>query len=560
MITFIYSNGLEKIQMLSFNNSGHNNKTVVGFNTGHHGGCTIIHDGKIISISEERLNRKKYSEGYIESFFYCLKGLGIHVSDIDLFVSSSYHKKLSEEFMGEFEVLGISKEKFITVDHHLSHAYTAFCTSPFEESLVVVVDGLGNTPDTESYYLARGNNITRIGGNNKDRSIYKGIGRAYESFTNFIGWSAQEAGKTMGLAALGKEKYPDIDLFKINERHEIESLLEGKYYHGASDFVREKGMDFGKPFSLEENKDAAFFVQDRIEKIILRLVRQLYEEYKMPNLCLSGGVFLNGIVNKKILDETPIKNVYVPPCCDDTGQPLGNALYGYCSHFGNPMNIELKHAFLGREYSNIEIIDVIEKRQEIYPLPYEVKSQEIEFFRSPDISKDVAELLSKENIIGWFQDGSEIGPRALGHRSILCSPFPAKMKDVLNERIKHRELFRPFAPAVLEEKAEEYFELDRPSPFMLLVANGRPEVSDKIPAVLHYDSSARVQTVSKETDVRFYNLISEFGKITGVPVLLNTSFNDSGEPIVETPKDALVMFCKNELDYLVIEDYILWKK
>lgn len=546
--------------MLSFNNLGHTNKTIVGFNTGHHGGCAVIHDGKVIAISEEKINRKKYSEGYVESLFYCLKGLGITVSDIDLFVSSSYHKRLPESFLGEFAALGISKEKFITVDHHLSHAYTAFCTSPFEEALVVVIDGLGNTHDTESYYIARGNTITKVGGNSQDRSIYKGIGRAYESFTNFIGWSAQEAGKTMGLAAFGKEKNSDVSLFKINGKEEIESLLEGKYYHGAIDFIRRNDLDFGEPFSFFENKDAAFFVQDRTEKIIVDLTRQLYEKYKIPNFCLAGGVFLNGIINKKILDETPIKNIYVPPCCDDTGQPFGNALYGYCTYFGNPMDVELKHAFLGREYTDEELVDVIEKRQEIYPLPYEVKSRDYEFSKSSNISKDVAELLSRGKIIGWFQGGSEIGPRALGHRSILCAPFPAVMKDILNERIKHRENFRPFAPAVLEEEAQEYFELDRPSPFMLLVANGRPDALVKIPAVLHCDSSARVQTVSRDTDIRFYDLISEFEKITDIPVILNTSFNDSGEPIVETPKDAIVMFCKNELDYLVLGDYILWKK
>lgn len=546
--------------MLSFNNSGHTNKTVVGFNTGHHGGCAVIHDGKIIAISEEKINRRKYSEGYVESLFYCLNGLGITVSNIDLFVASSYHKRLPESFLGEFEALGISKEKFITVDHHLSHAYSTFCTSPFEEALVVVIDGLGNTPDTESYYIARDGVITKIGGNDKDRSIYKGIGRAYESFTNFIGWSAQEAGKTMGLAAFGEEKYPDVSLYKINDKEEVESFLEGKYYHGALDFVRKNSMDFGKPFGFFENKDAAFFVQDRTEKIIINLIRQLHEKHKISNLCLAGGVFLNGIINKKILDETPIKNIHIPPCCDDTGQPFGNALYGYCSYFGNPMHIELKHAFLGKEYSDDEFIDVIEKRQEIYPLPYEVKSREYEFSKSKNISKDAAELLSKGKIIGWFQGGSEIGPRALGHRSILCAPFPADMKNILNERIKHRESFRPFAPVVLEERVEEYFELDRPSPFMLLVANGRPSVLEKIPAVLHCDSSARVQTVSKDIDARFYDLIKEFENITNIPVILNTSFNDSGEPIVETPKDAIVMFCKSELDYLVLGDYILWKK
>lgn len=546
--------------MLSFDNSNHNKKTVVGFNTGHHGGCAIIHDGKVIAVSEERLNRKKYSEGYINSFFYCLKGMGLQVSDIDLFVSSSYHKRLPDNYQGEFASLGLSKEKFITVDHHLSHAYATFGTSPFEEALVIVIDGLGNTPDTESYYLARENEITKIGGNNKDRSIYKGIGRAYESFTNFIGWSAQEAGKTMGLAALGSEKYPDVPLYKINDQCEIESLLEGRYYHGACDFVGQNNLDLGAPFSQIENKDAAFFVQKRTEEVIIELVRKLYAKHGIKNLCLAGGVFLNGIINKRILDETPIENVHIPPCCDDTGQPFGNALYGYATHFDNPVHIELPHGYLGREYSEEEVLDVIERRQEIYPLPYEVKSRDIGFKKSNNIARETARLLSDGKLIGWFQGASEIGPRALGHRSIICAPFPAKMKDVLNERIKHREGFRPFAPAVPLESVSEYFEIGRPSPFMLLVAQGKAEVADEIPAVLHHDGSARVQTVTQAENGVFYDLLKEFGEITGVSVVLNTSFNDSGEPIVETPKDALVMFCKSELDYLVIGDYLVWKK
>lgn len=546
--------------MLYFNNSNHRNKTVAGFNTGHHGGCAVIHDGKVISISEERLNRKKYSDGYLNSFFYCLKSLGLKISDIDLFVSSSYHKNLPNHFMGDLMPLGISFDKFISVDHHLSHAYAAYATSPFDEAIILVVDGTGNCSDTESYYIAKGDSIIKVGGNNSERSIYKGIGRAYESFTNFIGWSAQEAGKTMGLSAYGQEKYPGVELYKINGKNEIESLLEGKYYHGALNFVKNNSLDFGRPFSGYDNKDAAFFVQNRTEKIILELVRRLYDQYKISNLCLAGGVFLNSIINKKILDETPVKQMFVPPCCDDTGEPLGNALYGYCNVLGNPMDVKLDHAYLGREYTDNELIDVIKKRQEIYVLSYEVKSQDLEYRKSTNISKDVAELLRQGKIIGWFQGESEIGPRALGHRSILCAPFPAGMKDILNLKIKHRENFRPFAPVILEEKVHEYFELDRPSPYMLLVAKGAESKQDKIPAVLHHDKTGRVQTVNKNINGQFYELVAEFEKITGIPVILNTSFNDNGEPIVETPRDALAMFCKNKLDYLILNDYIIWKK
>lgn len=545
--------------MLYFDSTNHNRKTVAGFNTGHNGGCCIIHEGKIVSVSEERLNRKKNSDGYINSFLYCLKALGIKASDVDLFVSSSYHKRLPGNFMGNFEALGISPEKFITVDHHLSHAYSAYVTSPFDSAIVLAIDGLGNEADTESYYIGEGATLKKIGGNDPKRSIYKGIGRAYESFTNFIGWSAQEAGKTMGLAAYGEETNPELDLYSISQDERIESALEGKYYHGALNFVQEHQLDFGKSFSGFENKNAAFFVQDRTEKIILELVRRLYEKHKMENICLSGGVFLNSIINKKILDETPIKNVFVPPCCDDTGQPFGNALYGYVAHFKNPFKINMSHGYLGREYGDDEILDVLEKRQEKYTLPYETKSCDFEFKKCDDVAEEGARCLSEGKLVGWFQGSSEIGPRALGHRSILTAPFPEDMKETLNVRIKHRENFRPFAPAILEERVSEFFMLDRPSPFMLLIAKGVEDKRGAIPAVLHVDGTARLQTVNKEEE-KFYKLISSFEQMTGVPIVLNTSFNDNGEPIVETPRDALNMFCKSELDYLFLGDYMVWKK
>ncbi len=536
-----------------------NDKVVVGFNTGHHGGCSIIAHGKIVSISEERIIRKKYADGYINSLFYCLNALNLKIDDIDLLVSSSYHQKLSPCFMGDLVALGIPKNKFITVDHHVSHAYSAYFLSPFKEAFVVVIDGLGNNKDTESYFLANSNGIKKVGGNDSARSIYKGIGRAYEVFTNFCGWSAQEAGKTMGLSAYGKEKYPNIELYKINCNLQIESLIEGKYLSGAVNFVNSNKINFDKPELGFKNKDAAYFVQARTEKVILDLIEKIKDKYKIKNLCLAGGVFLNSIINKKIIDETGIKNIFIPPCCDDTGQSLGNALYGFHSYFKNPKSIKLNHAYLGKEYSSEEINDVLNKKQKIYPLPYSVKSKDIVVVKSKNIAKEVAKLLFKGNIIGWFQGASEVGPRALGHRSILCAPYPAKMKDVLNNKIKHREAFRPFAPAVMAEHAYKYFDIQTDSPFMLLVARARKNMEKKIPAILHVDNTARIQTVTEKDNGLYYYLIKEFYKLSKIPVILNTSFNDNGEPIVETPRDALNMFCKSKLDYLVIGDYIISK-
>ncbi len=535
------------------------NKTIVGFNTGHNGSCTILHNNKIISIAEERLNRKKYSEGYLYSFFYCLRELKIKPSDIDLFVASCYGNNLEQNYQGQFESLGIDKNKFLTVDHHLSHASSCYYLSKFDESLIVVIDGLGNLNDTESYYIGKGNTITKVGGNDPKRSKYKGIGRTYETFTNFCGWSAQEAGKTMGLSACGKEKYKNIDLFEINDKLQITSKCDGKYIDGSINFIKKNNMDFGEKCKGYENKDAAYYVQSEVEKIIIKLINGLYEKYKIKKLCVAGGVFLNGIVNQRILDETPIDELFVIPCCDDTGQSLGNALYGYHNYYKNKKRLELSTPYLAKEYSNEDYLDVLEKKQERFILPYSVKGTKFNYKKVDNICEETAKILASGKIIGWFQGASEIGPRALGNRSILCAPFPAEMKDILNFRIKHRESFRPFAPSVLEEEAQKYFNMTESSPYMLKVPACTEYAKNKIPATLHVDCTGRVQTVKKEFNERFYNLINEFYKITNVPVLLNTSFNDNGEPIVETPKDAMVMFCKSDLDYLVLGDYLVWK-
>ena len=534
-------------------------KTILGFNVGHNGGCTVIHDDKLISISEERLNRMKNTDGYLYSANYCLNELGLKLEDVDLFISSTYGEYLPEHYMGDFKSFINDDSKFISIDHHLSHACNSYFLSNFDEAIIIVIDGSGNLSDTESYYIARGNEIEKVGGNDPKRDRYKGIGRTYETFSNFCGYSAQQAGKTMGLSAYGKMKYENISLYEINDKLEISSKCNGKYIDASLNFIKENNMDFGKPLSGFDNKDAAFYVQYETEKIILELVKGLYDKYKIKKVCLAGGVFLNGVINQRILDETPIEEVFVPPCCDDTGQCLGNALYGYHIYYNNDERIGFDSPYLGKNYSDDEILDVLEKKQRKYILPYEVKSCKFKYRKSNNIEKEVAKLLSEGNLVGWFQGACEIGPRALGNRSILCAPYPKEMKDIINLRIKHRENFRPFAPAILEEKVSEYFKINEPSRYMLRVPLCQDNVLDKIPATLHVDKSGRVQTVNKSINERFYNLLLEFEKITGVPVLLNTSFNDNGEPIVETPRDAMKMFCKSQLDYLVIEDYIISK-
>ena len=543
--------------MLNLNKKS--DKTILGFNVGHNGSCSLLYKDKIISIAEERLNRKKNSEGYLYAINYCLEEMNISINDVDLFVSSNYGIPLEDNFIGQIKPFVKDKSKFITVDHHLSHAYSTYFLSKFKEALIVVIDGSGNYNDTESYYIAKDYKIEKVGGNSSKRDRYKGIGRTYETFSNFCGYSAQQAGKTMGLSAYGKMKYPNIDLYEINDNLEISSKCNGKYIDGSLNFIKENNMDFGKPCSGYENRDAAFYVQYETEKVILELVKKLYDKYKIKNICLAGGVFLNGIVNQRILDETPIENVFVAPCCDDTGESLGNLLYGYHHYFKKTDRIEFTTPYLGRPYREEEILDVLEKKQAIYTLPYEVKSCNYKYYKSDCVEKEIAKMLSEGKIIGWFQGASEIGPRALGNRSILCAPFPKEMKDTLNLKIKHRENFRPFAPAILEEEVTKYFKINEASPYMLRVPVCTEFAKDKIPATLHVDYTGRVQTVNKNDNEKFYNLLKEFKNITDVPVILNTSFNDNNEPIVETPKDAMVMFCKSQLDCLVLNDYIIYR-
>ena len=535
-------------------------KTILGFNVGHNGSCTLIHKDKLISIAEERLNRNKNSDGYMYAVNYCLDAMNIKLEDVDLFVSSNYGKPLPENYRGIFKNYNLDKSKFITVDHHLSHAYCSYFLSEFDKALIIVIDGSGNNNDTESYYIAEGNSITKVGGNDDKRDRYKGIGRTYETFSNFCGYSAQQAGKTMGLSAYGKLKYPNVSLYDINDDMQISSKCEGKYIEGSLHFIKNNNLDFGKPLSGYENRDAAYYVQYETEKIILELVNRLYEKYKIKKLCLAGGVFLNGVINQRILDETPIEEIYVPPCCDDTGESLGNALYGFHYYYKNLDRNPLTTPYLARAYTNEEILDALEKRQVIYTLPYEVKSFKYKYKKSNNISQDVAKLLVDGNIIGWFQSASEIGPRALGNRSILCLPYPYEMKDILNNRIKHRENFRPFAPAIIEEELYNYFEVDAISPYMLKVPKCKKGIEKKIPATLNIDKTGRVQSVNEKQNKKFYDLLKRVGEMTGIPILLNTSFNDNGKPIIESPKDALIMFCTSELDYLVIDDYIVSKE
>ncbi len=536
-------------------------KRVLGMNTGHNGGCALCVDGKIVvAITEERLTRKKNTAGYMNALMYCLETANLTINDIDLVVFSSYLERLPENYDGRLSLLGFPKEKCVTVDHHLSHACSTFFTSPFEKASIFVYDGNGNDTDTESFYFAENSKIEKIAGNPIADPL-KGIISAYKAFTSYFGWTADEAGKTMGLTSYGDETL--FSKYKIYEED------KNGYFYNNLDSFGSKGVEalcakYGLKFPVkssknpvEDYKDMAAWLQGEFDRAVAGSVSKLCRETKCGNVCLSGGGALNSVANFKVLELPGVKNLSIFPAANDAGQCVGNALYGYYIYGKNErQNNVWKNDYLGRSYE-FSCDDVINKARFS---EYAVSGAPLYACEKlVNVPETVALLISKGNIVGWFQGGSELGPRSLGHRSILCDPRDGAMKDLLNLKVKGRESFRPFAASVLEEKSQEYFDLNIPSTFMLLVTKVKGDKKDQIPAVVHVDGTCRIQTVNKEDNGVFYDLVKSFNDITGVPMVLNTSFNFAGEPIVETPTDAMLCFLKTKMDYLVINDILIKK-
>jgi carbamoyltransferase len=535
--------------------------TVVGLNIGHDGGCAILKGDRVrIAISEERLNRSKYSPGWLSSLLYCLASTGTKLDEIDLFVFSAGGLQPPQGYTAGLSWIGAQSDRFISVDHHLSHAIGSFCLSPFDKALVVVLDALGNDNATESYYIGDFSRIERIGGNAPSRLRAKGIGATYEAFTNFLGFTDQESGKTMALASYGDAFAFRTPLFEVYN-DQVASELENTHQWGVIEFAKKFGLPFGEYFPNHASEAAwnvAAYVQRQTEDAVLQLLRNLMSATGINNLCLSGGVALNCSINTRIWQELGPSGLFVLPPASDTGQALGNALYGYYYLTGELPRHALCTASFGRHYTNEEI--ELSLKRDPWTTPFgRLLEYRFAYQRESNITHTVADLLTQGKTVGWLEGGSELGPRALGNRSILADPRSPHIRDILNATIKHREWFRPFAPSILLEEYPSWFHLDHPSPFMLEAPLVRKEHALKIPAVLHRDQTARLQTVEKTVDTLFYDLITEFWKITGVPMVLNTSFNDR-EPIVETPGHALFTYLTSELDYLVMGEYLVEKR
>ncbi len=555
----------------------------------HDSAAALMKDDKVIAaVEEERFSRNKFDDGFPEAAInWCLRDTGIVPSQIDLV--SFYDKpvlkfeRLLDNYImsaprGLFSFLDVIpkwlhkrlwikeeirkhlrgfKGQILFPEHHMSHAAYAFYTSPFDEAAILTVDGVGEWTTT-SFGTAEKNLIKM----KNDIRFPHSLGLFYSAFTSFLGFRVNEGEyKLMGLAAYGKPEYYDLILKELIDVKKDGSIwLNLKYFAFTYDrvmtnknFAELFGMTPRKEDSKMEQKhsDLAASAQKVLEDILLKMANYVHGKTGEKNLCLGGGVALNGLANYRILKESPFENVHIPPSPGDAGSSIGCAQYLYFSHLHKERVIEKNHSkriaenvYLGPSFKDSEIKEFLDSRNVRYQL-YNVNQ----------LIKVVAKLISEKKVVGWYQGKMEWGPRALGNRSILADPRDPHMKYILNEKIKHRESFRPFAPSVLEEYVQDYFDIEIPSPYMLFVAPVKN--SDKIPSVTHVDGTARLQTVSKESNPLYYQLIEEFHKITGIPIIINTSMNVRSEPIVNTPEDAYEMLKKTEMDCLVLGNFLV---
>jgi len=552
---------------------------------GHDTAACLIKDGRIIGIcEEERLCRVKRITAYpSRAIDYCLKEAGIDIQDIDYSAYSwnceiEFNKFLCGHSLKFFpqsllhfrEGLrgwrvrksrsGYLKRKFgiksYAINHHLAHGASSFFVSPFDQAAILTLDGAGEF-DTVTLGIGQDKNIRVL----ESIEYPHSLGLLYDAVSIYLGFTELEgAGKVMGLASYGKPAYLKEfkKIVKFEPEGKFELDLSYFQYHLAhrkqNEWVAEKFMRaFGPAREIDgpleqRHMDIAASLQQIVEEAIFHLAERLFGLTKQKNLCIAGGVALNSVANAKLLANSRFKEFYIQPLANDAGGALGAAFYLYHQILGQPRVTVMTHAYWGPAFTDQEIITSLSSFSGL-----NVK-------RSTEIEKETAHLLARGKIIGWLQGRMEGGPRALGNRSILVDPRNPQMMDILNKRVKFREAFRPFAPSILEEYNFEYFKTDYPSPFMLMVYEAREEKRGQIPAVVHVDGTGRVQTVNRQDNPRYRKLIEEFHKITGVPVILNTSFNIRGEPIVCTPEDAIICFLGTDMDYLVLGDFLVNKK
>jgi len=498
---------------------------------------------------------------------YLLDAGGIELKDVNCVVYSYRHNESAEKFFKDRN----PDIEFIVPEHHFSHACQAFLPSPFEEAAIMVVDGQGvplarTGGDQLSGCLAygKGSSIETLW----DLSVTHSLGGMYAAFTKKLGFATNEEGKTMGLAPYGNPEYYDVlkrELKFGTTRFDLKSvaklMLRGFRQREVLYQLPEYGR-FLKKFKTrtkhdeftDVHKNLAFAVQKLTEDVMIFLANWLYEKTGSRNLCIAGGVGLNCVANYQVLINSKFDNIFIHPNSGDNGLAVGQALHVYNQLQGNPRKYVATTDSLGKLYSEDRIRQAVDARRGDENLTIK------EFGDLSELYDVMAAAIESGEITSWYQGRSEFGPRALGNRSIIADPRRQDMKDILNSRVKFRESFRPFTPSVLAERSSEFFEMDVDSPFMLLAAFVKPGKAELVPAITHVDNTARVQTVTREENERYYDLISAFDKRTGIPMVLDTSFNVAGEPIVETPEDAIRCFLSTDIDVLCIDRFLIRKR
>ncbi|HEX2715718.1 MAG TPA: carbamoyltransferase C-terminal domain-containing protein [Candidatus Acidoferrales bacterium] len=576
---------------------------ILGINAYHgNASAAIVSDGSLVAaVEEERFNRVKYAAGFpAQAIRYCLAEAGISPEELDhvaiprnpwarLGTKLLYalrmprfareRAKALARFTGIPEALSAAldvdpqriRARFHRVEHHQAHLASAFFVSPFERAAALSADGLGDFAST-MWAIGEGGRMRVHGA----VAFPHSLGMYYTALTQYLGfWRFGDEYKVMGLAAYGQPAYRDEfrRIVQGNGKTGFRLGLDYFVHHrtGPDMTWREadKTPELGRLFSdhlekrlgparataeplAQRHRDAAATMQARLEEVLFGLLNDLHQRSGQKALCLAGGVAFNCVANGKIFDRTPFEHVYVQPAAGDAGLAVGAAFHVHHQVLGQPRSFVMNHAYLGPEYTTERVRQALEQSRipgcgfSIAELPEE------------ELAKAAAREVAAGKILGWFQGRAEWGPRALGNRSIVADPRRPEMKRILNERIKHREVFRPFAPSILEEAAGEYFERAYPSPFMTLAYPVRPEKRATIPAPTHVDGTGRLQTVSRAANPRYWLLIREFANLTGVPVVLNTSFNDN-EPIVCRPEEAIDCFLRNKMDVLVLGNTIIRK-
>lgn len=551
-------------------------KTALGISIGHDRGAAVIQDGKLLgALAQERIDRIKHSSSSSLAFDCIdelLKYLKITIHDIDCIGFSGaeldnelYMNHIMKTFYSHYEC---QRKPLYMIDHHRSHAEAAFSASGFEHALILIADGGGDyksgKAEAESLFIGKNSEITYIDGRFQDPIIRHmsdecnylfphmpriiqdrelSISRKYEQITYLLGFGWGEAGKTMGLASYGK---PLVEYNHLLDQNFLYHLYAKDMLNDL--YILELLSGKSHLEYLNDNKaNIARTIQDYTEKIIIHLIQELIERYDEHNICLGGGLFLNCLLNHKILEQCSIDRLFIFPACGDDGQAIGNAFAAYKKCFG-PTDFQVSLPYLGLSYSDDEIELALKHKGLIY-----------QHYTDEKLCAKIAEYIADNKIIGFHRGRTEIGPRALCHRSIFANPANREMKDILNKRVKHREYFRPFAPTVAIEKQNEIFDLKQDSPYMLLAAKVNECYRDLIPSVTHVDNTARVQSVSAQEEPFIHSMLLELEQRIGIPVVLNTSFNVAGEPIVESPDDAIQTFLKTEIDVLVIGNYITTK-